>query len=92
MIYNVRFNLCFRTASCGAETQKSKAMEKKRYEAIGLNAARFIFRYKGVKVTARFEGGNKTLGRNAVLETSNPVVQAAIENDKRFGKIIIISC
>jgi hypothetical protein len=45
-----------------------------------------------VKVTARFEGGNKTLGRNAVLETSNPVVQAAIENDKRFGKIIVLSC
>ena len=67
-------------------------MEKKRYEAVGLNAARFVFKYKGVKVTARFEGGNKTLGRNAVLETANPVVQAAIENDRRFGQIIVRSC
>ena len=66
-------------------------MEKKRYEAVGMNAARFVFKYKGVRVTARFEGGNKTLGRNAVLETSNPLVQAAIENDKRFGKNIVFS-
>ncbi len=63
-------------------------MEKKRYEAIGLNAARFVFHHKGVRVVARFEGGNTTLGRNAVLETSNPIVQAAIENDKRFGHVI----
>ncbi len=75
----------------GKPGKKRQTMEKKRYEAVGLNAARFVFKYKGVKVTARFEGGNKTLGRNAVLETSNPVVQAAIENDRRFGQIIIRS-
>ena len=63
-------------------------MEKKRYEAIGLNAARFVFHYKRTRVVARFEGGNTVLGRNAVLETSNPIVQAAIENDKRFNKFI----
>lgn len=63
-------------------------MEKKRYEAIGLNTARFVFHYKGVRVVARFEGGNTTIGRNAVLETANPIVQAAIENDRRFGQLI----
>ena len=63
-------------------------MEKKRYEAVGLNAARFVFHYKGVRIVARFEGGNTTIGRNAVLETNNPIVQAAIENDKRFDHVI----
>ena len=61
----------------------------KRYEAVGLNAARFVFRHRGVNVTARFEGGYKILGRNAILETDNPIVQAAIESDKRFGKMIV---
>ncbi len=61
---------------------------KRRYEAIGLNTARLVFHYQGVNVTARFEGGNNILGRNAVLETSNPIVQAAIEHDPRFGKMI----
>ena len=61
---------------------------KKRYEAVGMNSARFVFRHQGICVTARFEGGNKILGRNAVLETSNPIVQAAIENDHRFGTMI----
>lgn len=53
-----------------------------------MNAARFVFHYKGVRIVARFEGGNTTIGRNAVLETNNPIVQAAIENDKRFGHVI----
>lgn len=61
---------------------------KTMYETPGLNSARFIFNYRGVKITANFLGGNKTLGRPAHLVTDNPIVQAAIEADPRFGKII----
>lgn len=58
---------------------------KKIYEAVGLNSARFVFRHQGSVVTAHFVGGNKTLGRHARLVTENPIVQAAIENDSRYG-------
>ena len=64
---------------------------KTMYELPGLNSARFIFNYRGVKVTANFIGGNKTLGIPARLVTDNPIVQAAIEADPKFNKIIFKS-
>ena len=59
------------------------------YEIKGLAAARLIFNYQGTQVTAYFQGGNRQLGRNARLVTSNILVQQAIEHDPRFGNTII---
>lgn len=44
--------------------------------------------YCGTRVSMEFKGGNFINGKNALLRTSNPFVQDAIENDCRFGKSI----
>ena len=61
---------------------------KKMYEINGLNAARLVFNYRGSQIVANFQGGNRQLGRNARLVTSNILVQEAIEHDPRFGTSI----
>lgn len=44
--------------------------------------------YCGTRVSMEFKGGNFINGKNALLRTSNPFVQDAIENDCRFGTSI----
>ena len=43
--------------------------------------------YCGTRVSMEFKGGNFINGKNALLRTSNPFVQDAIENDCRFGTL-----
>lgn len=42
------------------------------------------------KVTAHFKGGNLTNGKWATLSTGDPIVQLAVEQNPRYGKVILL--
>lgn len=42
------------------------------------------------KVTAHFKGGNLIAGKWATLSTSDPIVQLAIEQNPRYGRVILL--
>lgn len=58
-----------------------KVYELSRYDAMTLR-----INYLGQTVLATFKGGNSAKVR-ARLTTADPFVQAAVENDSRFGKL-----
>lgn len=58
------------------------------YEAVGQNSARLCTTWCGTLLELNFINGNRLLGRNAELATSNRFVQDAIEHDRRFGTAI----
>lgn len=63
-------------------------MITKIYELVGKDNCMLRTVYCGTRVSMEFKGGNFINGKNALLRTSNPFVQDAIENDCRFGKSI----
>lgn len=64
---------------------KIKRMITKIYELVGKDNCMLRTVYCGTRVSMEFKGGNFINGKNALLRTSNPFVQDAIENDCRFG-------
>lgn len=66
-------------------------MKTKIYELVGMDACRMQTTYCGIKVNMEFKNGNHLNGKKAVLITSNPFVQDAIENDPRFGETFRLS-
>lgn len=63
-------------------------MITKIYELVGKDNCMLRTVYCGTRVSMEFKGGNFINGKNALLRTSNPFVQDAIENDSRFGTSI----
>lgn len=63
-------------------------MITKIYELVGKDNCMLRTVYCGTRVSMEFKGGNFINGKNALLRTSNPFVQDAIENDCRFGTSI----
>ena len=63
-------------------------MITKTYELVGKDNCMLRTIYCGTRVSMEFKGGNFINGKNALLRTSNPFVQDAIENDCRFGTSI----
>lgn len=66
-------------------------MKTKLYELVGMDACRMQTVYCGTKVNMEFKNGNHLNGKKAVLITSNPFVQDAIEKDPRFGEMFKLS-
>lgn len=53
------------------------------------NEAIIKLKYAGVDVTCHFVNGNIRMGKWATLETSNEIVQRAIENSDLYGRVIL---
>lgn len=67
---------------------KINRMITKTYELVGKDNCMLRTVYCGTRVSMEFKGGNFINGKNALLRTSNPFVQDAIEHDSRFGSSI----
>lgn len=53
------------------------------------NEAVIKLKYAGVDVTCHFVNGNIRMGKWATLETSNEIVQRAIETSDLYGRVIL---
>ena len=53
------------------------------------NEAVIKLNYAGVDVTCHFVNGNVRIGKWATLQTSNEIVQRAIENSRMYGRVIL---
>lgn len=54
------------------------------------NEAIIKLKYAGVDVTCHFVNGNVRIGKWATLQTSNEIVQRAIESSQLFGRKILL--
>lgn len=53
------------------------------------NEAIIKLKYAGVDVTCHFVNGNIRVGKWATCETSNEIIQRAIENSDLYGRVIL---